>query len=43
MTGGAFQRVDKTDERMYGPQRLLVCGYPSEEHEPLSEFIGRFE
>ncbi len=42
MTGGTFQRVEKTDERMYGPRGLLVCGYPAEEHGPLMEFISRF-
>ncbi len=42
MTDGTFHRVGNTDERMYGPRGLLVCGYPVEEHDPLSEFMARF-
>ncbi len=29
---GTFQRVGKTDQRMYGPRGVLVCGYPASEH-----------
>jgi len=30
---GTFQRVEKTAEKMYGPRKLLVCGYLAKEQE----------
>ncbi len=32
---GTFTRVEKTAERMYGPRKLLVCGYPAKEQDGL--------
>lgn len=32
---GTFQRVEKTAEKMYGPRKLLVCGYLAKEQEAL--------
>ena len=29
---GTFQKVEKTDTRMYGPRGVLVCGYPAADH-----------
>lgn len=28
---GTFTRVEKTAQKMYGPRKLLVCGYPAKE------------
>ena len=33
---GTFTRVEKTTERMYGPRKLLVCGYPAKEQDGLA-------
>ena len=33
---GTFTRVEKTAEKMYGPRKLLVCGYPAKEQEGLA-------
>jgi hypothetical protein len=39
MEQGEFQKVGKSEERMYGPWKLLVCGYPVEEHTPFLSFL----
>ena len=37
---GEFNRIDKSDKRMYGPRGLLVCGYPEEERSKFLDFIS---
>ena len=37
MENGEFHRVEKTKKRMYGQEKLLVCGYAPEEQQ---EFLG---
>lgn len=32
MSDGEFQKIKESDERMYGPKGILVCGYPAPEH-----------
>lgn len=39
MSNGTFSKVEATDERMYGPRGLIACGYPPEEHAPLTQFL----
>ena len=39
MNEGTFTKVDATDERMYGPRGIIVCGYPPPEHGPLAQFL----
>ena len=34
-----FNRIDKSDNRMYGPRGLLVCGYAEEERSIFTDFI----
>jgi hypothetical protein len=29
MRNGTFTKVDKSEEKMYGPRQLIVCGYTS--------------
>jgi hypothetical protein len=29
MTDGAFEKVQHSDNRMYGPPKLLLCGFPA--------------
>ncbi|MFO7713609.1 DUF3783 domain-containing protein [Desulfosarcina sp.] len=29
MTNGAFEKVQHSDNRMYGPPKLLLCGFPA--------------
>ena len=35
MAKGTFKRVGKSKKRMYGPRRILVCGYPPGEQSSL--------
>ncbi len=41
MKQGTFTKVENTDEKMYGPRALLVCGYPPEEHAVVVELVSR--
>jgi len=36
-----FQKVKKTTKRMYGPEKLLVCGYKASEHEDFLRFLSK--
>ncbi len=29
---GSFNKVEKSDRRMYGERKIIVCGYPATEH-----------
>jgi hypothetical protein len=40
MKKNGFQKVNQTDRRMYGPRKLLVCGYPQSEQAALLELLG---
>jgi hypothetical protein len=40
MDQGTFTKVENTDERMYGPRALLVCGYPPGEHEAVDALVS---
>jgi len=37
MTDGAFQKVSRTDKPLYGPRKLLLCGFAAEAQ---SKFIA---
>jgi hypothetical protein len=41
MTNGTFEKIGKSEERMYGPKGILVCGYAPPEHEPLSNAMEK--
>jgi hypothetical protein len=41
MTHGGFTKVENTDEKMYGPRALMVCGYPPGEHSAVAGFVSR--
>jgi hypothetical protein len=36
-----FQRIQESDERMYGPKGVLVCGYPPPEHRFFAMFMDK--
>ncbi len=40
MQKNGFQKVNPTDRRMYGPRKLLVCGYPQAEQPSFLELLG---
>lgn len=40
MTQGTFTKVENTDEKMYGPRGLLVCGYAPGEHAAVEELVS---
>jgi hypothetical protein len=40
MQKNGFQKVKQTDRRMYGPRKLLVCGYPQSEQASFLELLG---
>jgi hypothetical protein len=41
MSDGEFQRIQESDERMYGPKGILVCGYPPPEHRFFAMFMDK--
>ena len=41
MTNGTFEKIGKSEERMYGPKGIIVCGYPPPEHEPLANALEK--
>jgi hypothetical protein len=41
MTNGTFEKIGKSEERMYGPKGVIVCGYPPPEHEPLANALEK--
>jgi hypothetical protein len=38
-----FNRIDRSDKKMYGPRGLLVCGYPEEERNIFMDFISKLD
>ena len=36
---GEFNRIDKSEKRMYGPRGLIVCGYTEDERNIFLDFI----
>ncbi|MFO7496787.1 MAG: DUF3783 domain-containing protein [Desulfobacterales bacterium] len=40
MSKNGFQKVSQTDRRMYGPRKLLVCGYSQAEQPFFLELLG---
>lgn len=41
MSDGEFQKIKESDERMYGPKGILVCGYPAPEHRFFALFMEK--
>ena len=41
MSDGEFQKIQESDERMYGPKGILVCGYPPPEHRFFAVFMEK--
>ena len=39
MEQGEFRKVEKSEERMYGPPGLLVCGYGVDEQKAFLSFL----
>jgi hypothetical protein len=37
---GDFNRIEKSEKRMYGPRGLLVCGYAEKERNVFLDFIS---
>ena len=40
---GEFQKIDKSEKKMYGPRGLLVCGYQEEERILFLDFINKIK
>lgn len=38
---GQFTRIGKSEELMYGPRGLLVCGYPQEERDDFLKLVDK--
>jgi hypothetical protein len=38
---GTFKKVDHSENHMYGPRALLICGYPAEEHHPFVDMLEK--
>jgi len=41
MSEGNFEKIQESDERMYGPKGILVCGYPPPEHRFFALFMEK--
>lgn len=39
MNEGAFEKVGKSEKRMYGPEGIVICGYSPEEHAPFAQAL----
>lgn len=40
MSDGDFQAVGESDERMFGPRKIIVCGFSAEEQEIFGMMTG---
>jgi hypothetical protein len=38
---GTFKKVGRSEERMYGPRGLLVCGYPQKEMDAFIRLVDK--
>ena len=41
MSEGNFDKIQQSDERMFGPKGILVCGYPPSEHRFFALFMEK--
>jgi hypothetical protein len=41
MSEGKFDKIQQSDERMFGPKGILVCGYPPSEHRFFALFMEK--
>ena len=41
MSDDTFQKIERSEERMYGPKGILFCGYPVDEHQPLADALAQ--
>lgn len=39
MSDAEFQKVTQTDEKLYGPRKLLLCGFVAEAHAKFHELL----
>jgi len=39
MTGGEFQKVSRTDKPLYGPRKLLLCGFAAEAQSKFKKLL----
>jgi len=39
MSEGGFEKVSQSDEPMYGPRKLLICGFPADAHPKFVKFL----
>lgn len=40
MSDGTFEKVGSSEEQMYGPRKILVCGYPASEQEVFLNMLA---
>ncbi len=41
MSKGTFQKIEKTEDRMYGPWKLIACGYKADEQQIFLNFLKK--
>lgn len=39
MSDGTFDKLQKSEQPMYGPKAILFCGYAPAEHQPLADAL----
>lgn len=40
---GKFKKVESTQKRLYGPRKLLICGYPEEERKIFLQMLEKIQ
>ncbi len=43
MNEPGFKKAGETEQRLYGPRKLLVCGFAASEHEPFWAMLQKME
>jgi hypothetical protein len=41
MSNGTFEKMGTSEEKLYGPKGIIVCGYPPPEQEPLASALEK--
>ena len=41
MNKSAFQKIDRSDKRLYGPAAIVVCGYDPSEHTTIANALEK--
>jgi hypothetical protein len=40
---GSFQKIERSEKRLYGPTAIIVCGYAPAEHSSIANALGKMD